>query len=127
MVVNDADLPRLAFDPFEDDPPLIIDSDRVKLPQIPAQLLQPVGRGHGQVLHSARGVDSFEFALGASSEPLKFPDSLVVEERLSPLVSEGSNHRLTIPYTGTGFHHGSSGWLIYDVEVNPKELTCIGD
>jgi hypothetical protein len=30
MVICDPDLMRLAFDPFEDHPPLVVDSDRVK-------------------------------------------------------------------------------------------------
>src|SRR6516165_4488464 len=102
MIIHDSNLVRLAVVPFEDHPPLIVDSDRVEILQITLQLLQPVRWGDRQILQPAGGVDSFEFPLRGTGDSLELTDEFITEQRLGRLVAERSDHPANLPDTGIG-------------------------
>lgn len=106
VIVDDPDLVRLAFDPAQDDAPLIVDPDRVKAAQIALQFFEPVRRRHQQIFEPACRIDRFQLALGRPREALKIPDEFVLEQRFGPLVAEGADHpadctesRYTVKYS----------------------------
>jgi len=48
--------------PAEDQPPLIIDADRVEVPQVAAELLEMITWRHPQILIGSRIVNQLELA-----------------------------------------------------------------
>jgi hypothetical protein len=60
MVIHDANVMRLTFDPFEDQSPLIIDPDRIEVLEITLELFQPVRWRDRQILQATCRVEGFE-------------------------------------------------------------------
>ena len=82
----------LAIDPFENDPSLVVDPDRMELVEIAFQLFQPVGWRDRQILQPACGIDGFELALGCPGDPRELTNPFVPEQRLGGLVAKGADH-----------------------------------
>src|ERR1051326_1217692 len=79
MIVHDLDFVRLAVDPFEDHPPLVIDPDRMKVSEGTLELLQPVRRWNGQIFQPACCVDRFELALSRASDTRELTHPFIPE------------------------------------------------
>jgi len=54
MVIPDGHLGRAGSALAEDDPPLVIDADGVKTLQLSFEEFEPVARGNGEVIETAR-------------------------------------------------------------------------
>ena len=67
---------RLAIDPLEDHPPLIIDPDRIKLLEVALELLQPIRRRYRQIHKPACRVDSFKLAFSSTGDTGELPHAL---------------------------------------------------
>jgi hypothetical protein len=65
------DLGRVTGGPPEDHPPLVVDPDRIEALEISSQFLQMVRGWYREIAYSARRVDRFELALGATGNALK--------------------------------------------------------
>ena len=100
MVIDDADVVGVAVLPAEDDPPLVIDADRVVPLQIAPQLLEVVGGRNAQVMQACSRMERLQFALGTPGDAVKGPDDLILEEPLSLSVSERPDHTGNVPNTG---------------------------
>ena len=81
MVVHDPNVMSFAINPSEDHPPLIVDTDRVKILQISFQFLQSVCRRHFQVFQPNRCANRFELAFCRTSYPLELPYELIPVNR----------------------------------------------
>jgi len=57
VVVHDLDILRVTVDPAEADPPLVVDPDAVLPCSVAAEPLEPVPRGHPQVLEAHSGIE----------------------------------------------------------------------
>jgi len=71
VVIHDFDLGRVAVGPLEDHPPLVVDPDRIEAFEISLQFLQTIRGRYREIAYSARRVDRFELALGATGNALK--------------------------------------------------------
>ena len=84
----------VAASPMEDQPPLLVDSDRVKAIQVALQLLEMVTGWYAQVLIRRRIVNHLElpeqpvFEIGRDSVRANIVD----KERPQPVVPKGHNH-----------------------------------
>lgn len=88
MIIHDPNLMRLAIDPPEDHPPLIIDPDGMKFPQLALELLQSIRRRQHQVVEPACSINRFELALGSAGDPRKLANPPIVEKCLRMSVAE---------------------------------------
>ena len=64
MVVDEADIVRVVFDPAKDDAPLVIDPDAVKTTPVAEKRLKPVTRRRAKVVDTPGRVDHIEFSPG---------------------------------------------------------------
>jgi hypothetical protein len=62
MIVNNLDVIRVSFSPFEADTPLLIDTDAMLARAITRQLLQVVRRGNAQIRQSLGSVKNLELS-----------------------------------------------------------------
>lgn len=83
---------RVIVDPLENNPPLLIHPDRVKLLQVAAQLLQTIRGWHPEIVQSCRRMERLELPFRPARHPMKFPYDRVVEEPFGALVSKGFDH-----------------------------------
>ncbi len=83
---------RVIVNPPENDPPLVIDPDRVEAFQVAPQLFQPIRGWHPEVLQSRRGMERLELPFCPARHPLKVPHSSVAEQPLTALVPKGFDH-----------------------------------
>ena len=83
----------MILDPLENDPPLVVDADRVKALSVSPQFFQPIRGRHAQVLKAGGCIEGFQFPLRARCKALKFLYHIVVEQPLRSLVAERSNQQ----------------------------------
>ena len=76
------------LDPLENDPPLVVDADRVKALAVSPQFFQPIRGRHAQVLKAGGRIEGFQFPLRAGCKALKFLYHIVIEQPLRSLVAE---------------------------------------
>ena len=88
MVIDNADLVRIAIAPNEDHPPLVVDPNRMKRLEIAFQSFEAIGRRNEQIVQTPRGIDSLQSAFGAPGNRLKLAHNRVVKERLGALVAK---------------------------------------
>jgi putative spermidine/putrescine transport system permease protein len=79
-------------DPAKDDPPLIIDADRVERFPIAFELLQAIGGRHPQIVEAGGCVQRFELALGAPRDAFEVLDDLIGEEPFGVPIAKGLDH-----------------------------------
>src|SRR3954453_3412561 len=64
VVVDDLDIGRTFLRPAEDDPPLVVDPDRITPGESAAQDLEPVARRHAKIVEARRAVQLHQPAMG---------------------------------------------------------------
>src|SRR3954451_17100056 len=64
VVVDDLDIGRTFLRPAEDDPPLVVDPDRITPRESAAQGLEPVPRRHAKIVEARRAVQLHQPAMG---------------------------------------------------------------
>ena len=107
MVVDDGDLVCVPIDPTKDDPPLVVDADRMELLQITLEFLQAVGRRDPQVLEPGCSVDGLEPTLRPPRNALEPPDDLIGKQPFRPPVAEGPDHAFL--YRNPVYGRGAGG------------------
>ena len=100
MMIDDANLIGLAIAPTEDDAPLVVDPDRMKVLQIPPQPFQAIRWRHREVTQPARRIDCLQFALRSAGNPMKIGYELIPQQCLGPPVAKGPDHLAILPYPG---------------------------
>src|SRR5215469_1048217 len=81
---------------------------------------------HREIAYPARCVNRFELALGATGDPLKVANNLILEQRRRPLVAKGSNHRRIIPHTGTRSRMQTHDLLRYSITSSARPRIVCG-
>jgi len=110
VIVDDLNVVRVAVRPPKADAPLIVDPDAVLSGTIAAELLEPIARGHSQILELDRGVD--EAKLPEHHTPKvgrEAADRLAFPEPFGVAVSEAPNHGQIITPRVT-IRKGDLGW-----------------
>ena len=110
MIIDDANLIGLAIAPPEDDPPLVVDPDRMKVLQIPPQPFQAVRRRHREVTQPARRIDCFRFALRSLGNSMKIWYELIPEQCLGPPVAKGPGSSGDITVSRFAVNNRSLAW-----------------
>jgi len=88
MIVDDLHIMSITVQPSKYDPPLIVHTDRIKISQVSAQLLQSIRRGNAQILQSSGNMHSDELPLGPIREAMECTNNLVLEKSPCPTVAE---------------------------------------
>lgn len=78
----------MTIDPLEDDPPLVVNSDRIEALEISPQLLETVCWRNPQDIKPDSGVDHFKFALRLTRHAVKLANDLVLEQELRPPIAK---------------------------------------
>ena len=97
MIIRDPYFRWTLVGPLETDPILIIDSNTVLPPQIPAQRLQPIARRDAEIIETLSRIELVQLALRHRPK-LSWTSGagrlrvLPVENVLRPLVREGPDH-----------------------------------
>jgi hypothetical protein len=112
MIIDDANLIGLAIAPPEDDPPLVVDPDRMKVLQIPPRPFQAIRWRHGEVTQPARRIDCLQFALRSAGNPMKIGYELIPEQCLGPPVAKGTGSSGDITVSRFAVNNPVSGWNI---------------
>ena len=93
MIVDEFDVAGAASTPGEADAPLVVDTDAVLPGAAAGQLLQPVARGHPQVVDALGGVDENELVVCEPAEfRAEFLDVAAMPDRPAVLVPERADH-----------------------------------
>ena len=82
---------RVAFNPAEADPPLVVDTNTVLTSPIAGQGFQPIPRNRSQVGNGCHRVNVIELPFRHHGDTLKLPAELAPED-LSFLVPERPDH-----------------------------------
>lgn len=109
MAIYDPNVVRRDSQPPEDNPPLVVNPDGVKVPQLAGQLLQAIGGRDPRVLQPAGGINCDQLAPGHAGVTLEVADNLIAEQCRSPLVTVGTGRGMNIPYTGVQSSLGLDG------------------
>jgi hypothetical protein len=92
MIIRDFYVVCIAIQPYEADPPLIIDTYAVLARTITPQRLQAVPRRHPQIIQSCRGIQHLKLSSG---DPLNRPeaaDRAIVEKVFGVAATKASDH-----------------------------------
>ena len=96
MVIHDLHVERIAVFPAKNDPPLVVDANRVKAFPITFESFSPIARGDSQIIELGRVVQEQQLSPGSPTQFLGNPsDSLrlfVVEQILGQPVTEALYH-----------------------------------
>src|ERR1022692_693729 len=91
MIVHYLNFNRVAFNPAEADPPLVVDPNTVLTSPITGQCLQPISGNHSQIGNGCRRLNVIELSLGHHGDTLKLPAELAPEDLLG-FVPERPDH-----------------------------------
>jgi hypothetical protein len=95
MIISDLNILRSSICPLEDNPPLIVDADRMPSSQIALKGLKPIARRYGQVTQGLSAVELYEFAAGnlekIGREALR--GAALDQDRLGKLAPEAADQR----------------------------------
>jgi hypothetical protein len=91
MIVHYLNFNRVAFNPAEADPPLVVDPNAVLTSPVTGQCLQPISGNHSQIGNGCR-LNVIELSLGHYGNTLKLPAELAPEDLLGFLVPERPDH-----------------------------------
>jgi hypothetical protein len=114
--------------PPEDQPPLIVDTDRAEPCQLASQLLEMVARRHAQVLVRRRVIDHLELAEESAFEIGRDePRARIIgEEGAQPFVSEAHDHRAVPLYVSMYHSSVQNATMEIDRPVIPHNLVRDG-
>ena len=104
MIVDDLHLIGAIIAPDEDQPPLIVDANRMKASPIARQGLKPISGRRLQIVETARRIEHFELSLGGPRNALELFHPLVPKQSFGFLAGKRSNHGALyrIPVCGQG-------------------------
>lgn len=94
MVVHDGHLGGAVLRPSEDDPPLLVDADRMEAGQLAFQGLQAVAGRHGQIGELPGPVHLDQLAQGHPGDGIEAPILLLPEQLLGVRIGEGLDHEV---------------------------------
>jgi hypothetical protein len=93
VVIDDGNVLGVRTRPNEDDAPLLVDSDGVKLFEVPAKLFEVIRRRLTQVVKRHGSMDLNQTSQGTLLNVRgQLPDSPTLEEALGILVAEPLDH-----------------------------------
>jgi hypothetical protein len=97
VVVDYLDAVGISVLPGEADSPLLVDPNAVGSSSITPEFLQPVSRGHTQVVKAERRVQLSQFAQSDALQVRRYrPTSFSLEELLGLTIAEAPDHRSNI-------------------------------
>lgn len=102
MVITNGDLGRAMFGPDENDPPLVVDADRMVTGQISLQSFEPVSRRDRKILENPRPVHLDQLAQSHACDCSEAAIGFSLKQLLGVLVGKGLDHGL-----GLGSEAGS--------------------
>jgi hypothetical protein len=108
VVIDDLNLEGIAFRPFENDSPLLVDPNRIEPFEIPSQSLQPIGRWNPHLIQLLGFINLNKLPVGAGQDGLgKAFDSLPIKHLFLFIGPEAFDHGKNI--------------TVFDNELNPPD------
>jgi hypothetical protein len=96
VIVSDLDPGYTIFAPTKDDPPLVIDPNRVEASSVAPERLQPIARWHRKIVKPRGGIQILQLPLGRALEVGREPPCRarhpIVKQVLSQPIPEGPDH-----------------------------------